>query len=46
LILVSLQNLCDKKAAAAHAQSKTSIMIVLFFNENSVGDVAVSLQVK
>jgi hypothetical protein len=35
-----------KKAAAALAQSETSIMMVFLFNENIVGDMAVSHQVK
>jgi len=46
LILFSLQNLCDKKAATALAQSRTSIMVVFLFNENIVGDMAASHQVK
>ena len=46
MILVSLQNLCDKKAATALAQSGTSIMVVFLFDENIVGDMAASHQAK
>jgi len=35
-----------QKTATAHAQSETSVMVVFFFNENIVEDMAVSHQVK
>jgi hypothetical protein len=46
LVLVSLQNLCDKKVATALAQSETSVMVVFLCKENIVGDMAASHQVK